>query len=224
MTVTPSEARAPDGSPSKRDAAGQAAEAAGQAASNVAGTAKDQARRVTDEASTQARNVVSEVRGRVTDQARSQNDRLVGGIRRLADELDDMRAERTDTPASAVVSRVADGGRQVADYLAQHGPDGVLREVQEFARRRPGAFLATALTTGFVVGRLGKGVLNAADASAGTAKPRTDTFVSGTPHPYPPGDASPGTRYAGTGTGTPIPVNDPYTVPLTQPDVAGGPR
>jgi len=223
MTVTPSEARAPDGSTSKREAAGQAAEAAGQAASNVADTAKNQARRVTAEASTQARNVASEVRGRATDQARTQNDRLVGGIRRLADELDDMRAERTDTPASAAVARVADGGRQVADYLAQHGPDGVLREVQEFARRRPGAFLATALTAGFVVGRLGKGVLNAADAP-GTAKPRTDTFVSGTPDPYPPRETSPSTEYATTGTGTPIPVNDPYDVPLTQPDVAGGPR
>jgi hypothetical protein len=228
MTVTPSEARAPDESTSKREVAGQAAQAAGQAASNVTDTAKDQARRVTDEASTQARNVASEVKGRVTDQARTQNDKLVDGIRRMADELDEMRAQRDDSPASAVVSRVADGGRQVADYLAHHGPDGVLREVQQFARRRPGAFLATALTAGFVVGRLGKGVMNADDAPAGTAKPRTDAFVSGTPTADPGyttstvADTPATTEYAATGTGTPVAVNDPYDVPMTEPE--SGPR
>jgi vacuolar-type H+-ATPase subunit H len=225
MSVTPSEARAPDTTTSKREAAGQAAEAAGQAAANVTETAKEQARRVADEASTQARNVASEVKGKVTDQARTQNDRLVHGIRRMSDELDQMRAERQDSPAASVVSRVADGGRQVADYLADNGPEGVLREVQEFARRRPGAFLATALTAGFVVGRLGKGVLNAAVASPTSTKPRSDSFTSGvrdTERSYetdyrPEVDysaASAGattqyaaTQYAATGTGTPIAVD-----------------
>jgi hypothetical protein len=222
MSVIPSEARAPDDSTSKREGAGQAAAAAGQAASNVAGTAKDQARRVTEEASAQARNVASEVKGRVTDQARTQNDKLVDGIRRMADELDQMKSERTEGPAVAVVTRVAHGGRQVADYLADNGPEGVLREVQDFARRRPGAFLATALVSGFVVGRLGKGVLNAADTPALTGKPRTDSFVSTTPAyadtpatdpdyvAYTPNETYPATEYASTGTGTPVAVNDPY--------------
>jgi hypothetical protein len=234
MSVIPSEARAPDDSTSKREAAGQAAEAAGQAASNVAGTAKDQARRVTEEASAQARNVASDVKGRVTEQARTQNDKLVDGIRRMADELDQMKSDRTEGPAAAVVTRVADGGRQVADYLANNGPDGVLREVQEFARRRPGAFLATALVSGFVVGRLGKGVLNAADASSTTGKPQTDTFVSTTPGyaagttqtnadyvAYTPNETYSSTEYAATGTGTPLAVNDPYDdapSTLTTPD------
>jgi uncharacterized protein YjbJ (UPF0337 family) len=229
MSVMPSEARAPDESTSARGAAGQAAQAAGNAASNVAGTAKEQASRVTTEASAQARNVASQVKGKVSDQARTQNDKIVDGIRRMADELEQMKSDRQDSPASAVVSRVADGGRQVADYLANNGPDGVLREVQEFARRRPGAFLATALTAGFVVGRLGKGVLNAADAQP-DVKPPTDTFVSTPPvvdpltdpaystgyvaeQPY--GDT--GTQYAATGTGTPIPVTDPYDAPLSDP-------
>ena len=233
MSVMPSDARAPDESASTRgaagQAAGQAAEAAGQAASNVADTAKQQARRVTDEASTQARNVASQVKGKVTEQAHTQNEKLVDGIRRMADELDQMRPEQGG-PAAAVVSRVADGGRQVADYLAQNGPDGVLREVQDFARRRPGAFLATALTAGFVIGRLGKGVLNA-EAAPSAAKPSTDSFVSSSPLTDPAystgytadqaylGDTGTygdtGTQYAATGTGTPIAVNDPYEVPVT---------
>jgi hypothetical protein len=73
-----------------------------------------------------------------------------------------MAENRADSPARTVVSRVAQGGHDLADYLARRGPDGVLAEVQEFARRRPGAFLATALVSGFVVGRLGRGVIGAA--------------------------------------------------------------
>jgi hypothetical protein len=149
----------------------------------------------------------------------------------MAEHLDEMRGERQDSPAAAVESRVADGGRQFADYLDQHGPDGVLREVQDFARRRPGAFLATALAAGFVVGRLGKGVAKA-DENAGTDKPVGDSFVSRTDTGYTaatgyptttgyeagyvdpavptgtPGYSS--TEYASTGTGTPVPVEEDY--------------
>ncbi|WP_433795579.1 hypothetical protein [Actinoplanes sp. CA-252034] len=156
--------------------------AAGDAASDVAGTAKEQAQRVGAEARTQARNVAAEVRGKLGEQARSQHGRLVGSIRQTADHLDEMRADRSDSPAAAVVERVAEGGRQFADYLDRNGPEGVLREVEDFARRRPGAFLATALAAGFVVGRLGKSVAKA-DPDAGAAKPSTDTYTESTGYP-----------------------------------------
>ena len=148
--------------------AAQAKEAAGQAATDVKDTAVEQAQRVGAEAKDQARNVAADVRDRVGEQARAQNDKLVGTIRQTADQLDEMRGDRDGSPAATVVSRVAEGGRQLADYLDKNGPDGVLREVQDFARRRPGAFLATALVAGLVVGRLGKGVAKA-DPQAGTA-------------------------------------------------------
>jgi hypothetical protein len=246
-------ARDPDPPSGAQQAAGRSAEAATRAAGNVAGTAADQARQVTGEVSAQARNVASDVRQKVSDQARTQNDRLVDGIRRMADELDQMRAERRDSPAASVVSRIADGGRQVADYLANRGPEGVVNEVQEFARRRPGAFLATALVAGFVVGRLGKGVIGAASSDTGTVKPRTDAFVS---QPAAPVDTTPvyptetapapapdyptattpvttaapvsTTEYAATGTGTPVPVTETYPdeVPPVgdDPSMRGGQR
>jgi hypothetical protein len=234
-------ARDPDPPSGAQQAAGRSAEAATRAAGNVAETAADQARQVTGEVSTQARNVASDMRQKVSDQARTQNDRLVDGIRRMADELDQMRAERRDSPAASVVSRIADGGRQVAGYLADRGPEGVLGEVQEFARRRPGAFLATALAAGFVVGRLGKGVIGAASPDTATGKPRTDAFVSqpayavDTTPGYPagttpapasatavPADTTPAstTEYAATGTGTPVPVTEAYLEEV--PPVAGG--
>ena len=208
-----------------KQVAEQGKEAAGQAASDVKDTAKEQAQRVAGEAKTQVRNVASDLRGKASEQARTQNDKLVGTIRQTAAQLDEMRGDRADSPAATVVSRVADGGRQLADYLDRNGPDGVLREVQEFARRRPGAFLATALAAGFVVGRLGKGVAKA-DSDAGTGgstKPRSDAFVSSTPDPaYRPGyadpavDPAPGyltsTEYASTGTGTPVVVEEEYVL------------
>ncbi|BFU41887.1 hypothetical protein [Krasilnikovia sp. MM14-A1004] len=188
-------------------------EAARQAAGEVKDTAKDQAQRVAAEATAQTRNLASEVRDRLGEQARSQNDRLVGTIRQTADQLDEMRGDRADSPAATVVSRVADSGRQFADYLDRHGPEGVLQEVQDFARRRPGAFLAAALAAGFVVGRLGKSVTKADDHS-GQAKPTSDTFTSrsGNTAGYAPGYPSAPTpsEYAATGTGVPVAVTEDY--------------
>jgi hypothetical protein len=75
--------------------------------------------------------------------------------------------------------------------------------VQDVARRRPGAFLATALAAGFVVGRLGKGVAKA-DPGAGQDKPGGDSFVSDSGSTgYAPGPAV-STEYAAAGTGTPV--------------------
>jgi hypothetical protein len=218
-----------------KQVAGQSTQAAGQAASEVKDTAKEQAQRVAGEAKQQFRSVASDLRGKASDQARSQNDRLVGTIRQTADQLEEMRGDRADSPAATVVSRIADGGRQLADYLDRNGPDGVLREVQDFARRRPGAFLATALAAGFVVGRLGKGVAKADEAGSGYGKPSSDAFYSATPQTYsgtqgytgtpgytaettpayvdPAGPASgypTSTEYASTGTGTPVVVEEDY--------------
>jgi hypothetical protein len=217
--------------PSKvQQVAGQSKEAATQAASDVKDTAAQQAQRVGAEAKAQVRNVASDVRDKVSEQARTQNDKLVGSIRQTADHLDEMRGDRPDSPAATVVSRVADGGRQLADYLDRNGPEGVLQEVQDFARRRPGAFLATALVAGFVVGRLGKSVAKA-DPDAGATSSNAssgDAFVSNASQTYPtpssdaldvPAASSAdfvtttgaGTEYAATGTGTPLAVEDPYS-------------
>jgi len=166
-----------------RQAAGQGRDAVKQAAADVAGTAGEQAQRVGAEALDQARTITAEVRDKVTEQARTQSDKLISTIRETADHLDEMRGDRQDSPAATVVARVADSGRQLADYLDRHGPEGVLQEVQDFARRRPGAFLATALAAGFVVGRLGKSVAKA-DPHAGSShagSPAAGTAASYTP-------------------------------------------
>ncbi|WP_203902737.1 hypothetical protein [Virgisporangium aliadipatigenens] len=219
-----------DGQASKtRNVVQHGTEAAGQAAGEVKETAAQQARRVAAETGTQARSVASDVRDRLGEQARTQNDRLVSGIRQTADHLDEMRGDRTDTPAATMVSRVADSGRQFADYLDRNGLEGVLAEVQDFARRRPGAFVAAALATGFIVGRLGKSVAKA-DPTAGqpahdtvrpaaappaTVAPRTPPVPAAPPAPAtPPSTVTTGeyttTQYAATGTGAPVVVEEEY--------------
>jgi len=136
-------------------------------------------------------------------------------VRRFADELDQMAGERGDSPASKVVSQVSQGGRRVADYLAEHGPEGLLEGVQDFARRRPGTFLLAAATAGFVVGRLGKGVFSADGPDAysyshdgdGTTTTRTDLLNADTqrltpvpvqPVPAPPQTVGTSAGYGGT--------------------------
>jgi hypothetical protein len=208
VSDVPSGARAPDGTFDES----RTGQIAGQAAGDVKDTAKEQAQRVGAEARTQVRNVASDVRDRVGDQARTQNDKLVGTIRQTADQLDEMRGDRPDSPAATVVSRVAEGGRQLADYLDRNGPEGMLREVQDFARRRPVAFIATALAAGFVVGRLGKSVAQA-DPQAGDDKPSSDSFVSGGPaRDYDPRGTTVATEYAATGTGRPVVVEEEYVL------------
>ncbi|MDG6103579.1 hypothetical protein Daura_35200 [Dactylosporangium aurantiacum] len=161
----------------------QAARTAGAAARDAAGTAKQQAGEVAGEAKAQARNLARDVRDRVGQEARTQNDRLADGVRRFADELDQMAGERGDSPASKVVTQVSQGGRRVADYLAEHGPEGVLEGVQDFARRRPGTFLLAAAAAGFVVGRLGKGVFSAEPAHD-TAGAYGDPYAGAYRDPY----------------------------------------
>jgi hypothetical protein len=168
-----------NGTSAVKQAARQGREAVAPVAAEVRDTAKEQAQRVGAEARAQARTIAAEVRDKVGEQARTQSDTLVSFIREAADNLDEMRGDRQETPAATVVARVADGGRQFADYLDRHGPEGVLQEVQDFARRRPGAFLATALAAGFVIGRLGRSVAEADTGAGAQAAPDGERAVSG---------------------------------------------
>lgn len=150
-------------------ATGSTTEGVTEATRSVATTAKEEGRGVAGQVAAQARSVAGDVRQRVTHEAHTQNQRLAGGLRQLADQFDEMtmNLKQSDSPARTVVQRLSDGGRRAADYLEQQGPEGALREVQEFARRRPGMFLLGAALAGFAVGRLGKGLVGAGEGSSG---------------------------------------------------------
>ncbi|HEX2774802.1 MAG TPA: hypothetical protein VHN18_20600 [Micromonosporaceae bacterium] len=196
---------APGVGPSGTERAKATKEAAKQSAQEVAGTAKQQGRQVASEIRTQARSVAADVRSTVTGQARTQNDRLADGLRRMSHELGRMGQDTTGSPAGTVVSRLSDGGRRAADYLQERGPDGLFDDVQEFARRKPGTFLLAAAAAGFLLGRVGRTAVSAAqsdDTRSGYQPPRqaprpaydeSPTLDFSTATTYGPGTTAPST-------------------------------
>ncbi|MFF6785648.1 hypothetical protein [Streptomyces sp. NPDC012510] len=152
-----------------------------QAASQVAGTAADQAKAVAGEARQQVGVAVQDLRGRARDEARTQTRRAAGALRNWADDLEGLADNaRSDSPARSLAAQAADGGHRAADYLDREGVEGVLSEMQGFARRRPGAFLGGALLAGLAVGRLVK-VAAKADQSSGNGRPAFSGSPEGTP-------------------------------------------
>ncbi|BFV60946.1 hypothetical protein KCMC57_up60500 [Kitasatospora sp. CMC57] len=155
------------------DAAGTVADATGE----VVGTVREQTSQVVEDATTQARDLVGEAREQLRDQARSQTGRLAENVRRLADELREMSEHgKPGSTATTALRQVAAGGHQVADHVERRGPDGLLDDVRDFARRKPGLFLASAAVAGFAIGRSGKGVAaeSTVPSDAATPTPATD--------------------------------------------------
>jgi hypothetical protein len=120
------------------------------------------------------------------DQGRSQADQLAGAIRRVGDQADALAAGRVDEAGNVAdyVRRAGGQVRQVADRLDERGVDGVVDDVQNFARRRPGAFLLGCAAAGFVTGRLLRGGAAASGSSNGGTN-GADALPPPTPM-YPP--------------------------------------
>jgi hypothetical protein len=126
------------------------------AAQTVARDVKDEAGQVAGELRQQARTVVDDTRTQLRDKADAQTAGVADGLGRLADEL---RALADGHPEQAeTVRRYLDqAGSAIGDVAGQlRGKDfeGIVRDVQGFARRRPGAFLAASAAVGFLAGRL----------------------------------------------------------------------
>ncbi|MFG2028610.1 hypothetical protein [Streptomyces sp. NPDC048825] len=149
--------RAQQAGQTAKQEASATADRARQAAGEVAGTVTEQAKAVTGEAREQAGAAARELRGRVTEQAESQTQRGAEVLRQWADDLSGLADEADgESPAKTLVAQVADRGHRAADYLDKQGAEGLVQDLQDFARRRPGAFLGAAALAGLVVGRLAK--------------------------------------------------------------------
>lgn len=181
--------------------AGQAKQAAGQ----VAGTAAEQARTVVGEAREQAGTVVQDLRTRAVEEADGQTRRAAGTLRQWATDLTELAAHaESDSPARSLAVRAGDKGQRAADYLERQGVEGIVADLQSFARRRPGAFLGGALLAGLAVGRLAK-VTQAASQANGDGRAEIAaapgqgelTPPAGTTPPAPSAPPSLGTPSAG---------------------------
>lgn len=146
---------------------GRTAEVAKSAAGDVASTAGDEAKRVAGEAANQARSVIEEAKGQVSGLAGQARDELraqaadrgqqaAQGLRTLSDQLGAL-SEGRPQEAGPLTDYLGEARSKVSSYasrLDDRGFEGVLQDVGDFARRRPGVFLAAALGAGFLAGRL----------------------------------------------------------------------
>jgi X-X-X-Leu-X-X-Gly heptad repeat protein len=170
------------------DSGRQVAQVAGDQAQQVVGTARDQATRAATEARAQAARVVDDAKIHLRDQARAQTKQLADGLGRLADQL---RAVTEGRPAEA--GPVADALRQAAervDYATervhQGGFEGLVADLQRFARRRPAVFLAGALAAGFGAGRLVRAGRESGALGAAPPAGQVSSIQAEAPEAWPP--------------------------------------
>ncbi|WP_227015031.1 MULTISPECIES: hypothetical protein [Nocardiopsis] len=170
------------------------AETARGTAGEVASTAREQARSLTDEARSEAKHVTGDVQNRLREEARSQTQRTSQNLRQWSEELSSMADHgNPQSPVSSVVHQVAQGGRGAADFLEERGVDGLLEETKNFAQRKPMAFLAGAALAGFVVGRAVKASSSAGGQSHQGGQPEAISSGERTGPPMPrQSEAGPG--------------------------------
>lgn len=134
--------------------AARVADESKDAGRRVAETAKDEAGRVADEAKVQAKRVYHEMSGELQKQADEQQTRAAEAIRSMSDEMRQMaQSSEQQGMASDLVRQAGQRLGDVAGWLEQRDAGSMVREVKNYARRHPGAFIAIAAGAGLVIGR-----------------------------------------------------------------------
>lgn len=144
---------------------------------NVAGTAKDEAAGVVEEAKAQVSSLFSQVRDELSEQAATQQSRAAGGLRTLGDDLRGMSDASSGGIAADLVSQASSRASAAASWLDDRDPASLVDEVKNFARRRPGTFIAIAAAVGLLAGRITRSVASNASASS-SAKPTTSGRIT----------------------------------------------
>lgn len=163
--------------------------------------AREQVGTVATEIRDQARQLVDDTRSQLQDQADGQRSQLAEALGAFGGELRalvDGRPEEAGT-AGRYVEQVGGAVGELAAQIRERDLAGIVDDVQRFARRRPGVFLAAAAATGFLAGRLARS----------TTDDRAQAAVvgGGAPAPVPAPVATPddpiGSDLGGTGMSVP---------------------
>ncbi|MBO0901408.1 hypothetical protein J1G42_13575 [Cellulomonas sp. zg-ZUI222] len=210
-----------------KDEASSLAHAAADSGQGLLGEAKSGASDVASEVAGQARDLWSEARTGLTTQASEQQVRAAAGLRALGDELGRMADGSQDGGlATDLVRQAGERTAGVASWLEDREPGDLLGEVTDFARRRPGLFLALAAGAGVLAGRVTRGLKDAppsagtgARAAAPAATPPVDPApaYASTPDPSGPGQRPEQEAWVSAGGPAPVaptsghvPAADPY--------------
>jgi hypothetical protein len=202
-----------------KDEARATGEQAKEGARHVAEVGKDEAKNVVQETGQQAKELWQQTRSQLLEQSAQQQTRVADGLRSLSEELSGMaRGSEQQGVASDLAHQASQRMGDVASWLDQRDPGSLVSEVKQFARQRPGAFLATAAVLGLVGGRLSRGLVAEHQDQQDQQGAGTYTGLSGagsgTTAPVPVDHSTSGYSAYGSPTGTvtpaaPHPVTDP---------------
>jgi hypothetical protein len=134
--------------PTPAGTAGQAMEKARGTAQEVQQQAGQKAQEWKSQAGSKVRN---ELDNRST-QAGEQVSSTASAFRRVGEEL---RSEQKDGPAR-LAEQIADRAERLGSYLTETDGDGILRDLEQFARRRPWLVAVTGAAAGFLASRFVK--------------------------------------------------------------------
>jgi len=217
----------PTGAALAKDRAGDVASSAAQHAQDVAGTASEQASAVAQHATEQARNVMHDAKAQAHDQARQQAGQLADSLERWRDQaraLVDGRPEQAGAVGD-IARQATDRLTTMAEHVRSRGFDGLVSDVERFARRRPGTFLVGCAVLGLATGRL---VRSGALSQSGSSGPLEQSGSNGSQgrHALPSSGASlpsaPAPLDRVTGAGATTELSAQYGVPATMPGTEGG--
>lgn len=158
---------------------------------SAAQATKDQARNVMNDTKESVRSSLTQQK----DSAASSLGSFAGALRKAARESDG----GGEAPAARMAEWAADGLERVSSTLRSKDLNGMLREVESFARSQPVAFFVAAAAAGFLATRF----LKAGAQSSGSQPESGATGLQRDPGAYPRTSDTRGT--AGTGTSSSIP-------------------
>ncbi|TGO03932.1 hypothetical protein [Serinibacter arcticus] len=220
--VEEAKAKAGEVAGTAKDQAAGVAQDAKASASEVAGTAKDEAAKVASSAKDQASSLLHEATQNLRTQTTTGKEQAAVGLRGVSSELSSLAEGSQDQGPVADLARQASqrlGG--AAGWLEDRDLDAVLSDVQDFARRRPFAFLAISVGAGVAVGRLTRALKDSPSSTSGRSSTASGTTSDepdqgGDPTPASTGrhtaaDLSPSGSVPPSGT-TPAP-QDPWGAP-----------
>ena len=143
-----------------------------QAGKHVADVARQEASGVAAEAAHQGRDLARQAQDQLEQQAAQGQQRLAAGLLSLSDELSSMADGSSQGGMAADLARqAASRARDAGQWLGDREPAQVVDEMQSFARRRPGVFLALAAGAGLMAGRLTRGMKAASSDEPASAAP-----------------------------------------------------
>ena len=120
-----------------------------QAGKHAADVAREQASGVAAEAGSQGKDLLRQAQDQLTEQAARGQQQLAAELLSLSDELSSMADGSSQGGVAADLARhVASRARDAGQWLGDRRPAQVMDEVQSFARRRPGVFVALAAAAG----------------------------------------------------------------------------